>query len=163
MENTTELAIPDKAELAQRRKKFSDELAEAARHWGPMPVEQAMVELGRCLTLCAPSGMTQGDREDWLTVAIGEIGEIPAGAFSGACATARQTCDHPAKIVPTIVRESAVYTSLARKYLAIARSKLAALDSPPAKPTALPEPDYIGAQDLGALVRKLEAGARDAA
>ncbi len=163
MERTSEMTAPDRAELAQRRKRFSDELAAAAAQWGPMPVDEAMTELGRCLTLCAPSGMTQDDRIEWLTVALGEIGEIPAFAFARACAAARQTCDHPAKIVPAIVREAGICPSVARKQIAAARSRLEALDAPPVRPCALPKPDYVGAQELGELVRKLEAGARDAA
>mgnify|MGYP006974188397 CR=1 FL=1 len=50
--------------------------------------------------------MSQDERETWLVTAYMEINTIPAKPFLHATAKARQQCDHPAKIVPAIIRES---------------------------------------------------------
>lgn len=62
-------------------------------------------ELTASLTLVAPSGMTQADRNEWLKTAWDSLIGIPADLLASACFTARRTCDHPSKIVPTIMRE----------------------------------------------------------
>lgn len=72
----------------------------------PADQDTAFNELGRCLTLCAPSGMSEDERTTWLATAYAEICHIPAKPFLSATAKARQQCDHPAKIIPTIIRES---------------------------------------------------------
>lgn len=69
-------------------------------------------ELTRCLTLCAPSGMSSDERAVWLATAWAEISHIPAGVFESACAAARKIVDHPSKIVPAIIKESAYMTDL---------------------------------------------------
>lgn len=69
-------------------------------------------ELTRCLTLCAPSGMSSDERAVWLATAWAEVSHIPAGTFEGACAAARKIVDHPSKIVPAIIKESAFMTDL---------------------------------------------------
>lgn len=68
----------------------------------PLPIAEAAAHLSRCLTLCAPSGMSVDDRAEWLTVALEAIGELPAEVFIEACRQAQRQCEHPAKIVPTI-------------------------------------------------------------
>ena len=72
----------------------------------PATEDQMFSELGRCLTLCAPSGMSRDERETWLLAALAEVSGIPAEPFFAASAKARTTCDHPAKIVPAIIRAS---------------------------------------------------------
>ena len=72
------------------------------RRLAPLPMSEAVMELSRCLTLCAPSGWSVEDRAEWLSIAMADIGEYPAEVFTEACKQARRTCDHPAKIVPAI-------------------------------------------------------------
>ncbi|MEW4469022.1 hypothetical protein AB1K62_14440 [Parasphingorhabdus sp. JC815] len=50
--------------------------------------------------------MSRDERETWLLAALAEVCHIPAEPFFAASAKARTTCDHPAKIVPTIIRAS---------------------------------------------------------
>lgn len=57
--------------------------------------------------------MSQDDRTEWLKVAWSTLSDVPADLLAMACRTARKTCDHPAKIVPAIIRE--VETSWARR------------------------------------------------
>lgn len=66
----------------------------------PLTVEEASAYLSRCLTLCAPTGMTVEDRVEWLDAALEAIGEIPASVFIDACKHVQTKCDHPAKIIP---------------------------------------------------------------
>jgi hypothetical protein len=64
-------------------------------------------ELTACLALTAPAGMTEEARRDWLTVAWQSLRDIPPHILRVGTAKARLTCDHPSKIVPTIVAETA--------------------------------------------------------
>lgn len=56
--------------------------------------------------------MSQGERETWLFGAFEHLAEhkIPAKPFADAVFKAKDLCDHPAKIVPTIIRESKKWT-----------------------------------------------------
>lgn len=42
------------------------------------------------------------DRIEWLTVAVDEVGTIPAKLLAEACQHVRTICDHPAKLIPAI-------------------------------------------------------------
>lgn len=70
----------------------------------PASVDQFNVELLACLTLCAPSGMGEDQRVEWLKVARITLGNLPSDLLIAGCAEARKHADHPAKIVPTILR-----------------------------------------------------------
>ncbi|WP_022684541.1 hypothetical protein [Sphingobium bisphenolivorans] len=100
----------------------------------PRSIEEIMAALSRCLTLTAPTGMSQDDRLEWLTIAAPELADLPSMLFDDACAHARRTCDHPAKIIPAILKyEPAHYwmgPDQARKHLAEAKAKLANIDAP---------------------------------
>lgn len=63
-------------------------------------------ELVACLALVAPVGMTEEARADWLKVAWATLGHLPADLLARGCHVARQTCDHPSKIVPAILAET---------------------------------------------------------
>jgi hypothetical protein len=63
-------------------------------------------ELTACLTLVAPAGMTEEARRDWLAVAWGTLKHLPPDILAIGCKKARETCDHPSKIVPTILAET---------------------------------------------------------
>lgn len=61
-------------------------------------------ELTACLTLTAPVGMNEEARRDWFAVAWDTLKDIPPNDLARAARKARETCDHPAKIVPAIVK-----------------------------------------------------------
>jgi hypothetical protein len=63
-------------------------------------------ELTACLTLAAPVGMNEEARRDWFAVAWDTLKDIPPDDLARAARMARQTCDHPSKIVPAIVAEA---------------------------------------------------------
>lgn len=75
----------------------------SAEKLGPAPTEQFKVELTSCLALVAPAGMTEENRRDWLGVAWRTLEHLPSDLLAIGCAEARKSCDHPAKIVPTIL------------------------------------------------------------
>lgn len=62
-------------------------------------------QLTACLILTAPSGMTEEARSDWLRVAWMTLSHLPSDLLERGCKKARETADHPSKIVPIIVRE----------------------------------------------------------
>jgi hypothetical protein len=64
-------------------------------------------ELTACLALVAPAGMSEENRRDWLTVAWDTLRHIPPDILASGARKAREKCDHPAKIVPTIIAETA--------------------------------------------------------
>lgn len=63
-------------------------------------------ELTACLALTAPAGMTEEGRGEWLAVAWETLKHLPADLLAMGCRKARETCDHPSKIVPTIIAET---------------------------------------------------------
>lgn len=69
----------------------------------PATSDQFRNELTACLALVAPAGMTEEGRRDWLAVAWATLKHLPADVLAVGCQKARQTCDHPAKIVPAIL------------------------------------------------------------
>ena len=70
--------------------------------------EEIVGALTQSLAMVAPVGMTQEDREQWLGAAALAIrdADIPPREFAWAAGKARidPECDHPAKIVPAIMR-----------------------------------------------------------
>lgn len=69
----------------------------------PATLKQGKAELGACLTLVSPSGLTADDRREWLAVAMRTLSGIPADLLSDGCAEARKRCRFPSEIVPTII------------------------------------------------------------
>lgn len=126
----------------------------------PRSMEEIMGELSRCLTLTAPSGMSQDDRLEWLTVAALELTSVPSSILADACAEARRTCDHPSKIVPAIIRYQPSHylsESFMRGQLSSLRNKLANLDAPRiAAPKADPEERRSVAKGMGELLAELQ-------
>lgn len=62
-------------------------------------------ELTATIALCMPTGFSEDDRAEWLRAAWGTLNGIPADLLALGCAHARRVCDHPAKVVPAIMRE----------------------------------------------------------
>lgn len=71
----------------------------------PADKKDFLRELTACLALCGGIGMTEDNRREWIRAAWGTLDGIPADLLERGCAEARRTCDHPSKIVPTILRE----------------------------------------------------------
>jgi hypothetical protein len=88
-------------------------LAEAEAALKPASTDDFRKQLTACLALVAPSGMAENDRNEWLRVAWGTLRDVPPDLLARGCDVARRHCDHPAKIVPTILRE--IETSLAER------------------------------------------------
>lgn len=110
------------------------EISELEAKLAPRSLEEIITALSRCLTLTAPSGMTREDRDEWLMVAAPELADLPSMLFDDAVAHARRTADHPAKIIPSILKfEPSSYwlgPAHARQRLSEARSRLANLNAP---------------------------------
>lgn len=87
-------------------------------------------ELTACLALTAPVGMTEDARTEWLRVAYGTLKHLPADLLARGCAKARLECDHPSKIVPTIVQETDASVALRRKWQREDEAKQQALPRP---------------------------------
>lgn len=73
----------------------------------PASAETFRNELTACLALVAPVGMSEEARGEWLAVAWETLSDLPPDILAVGCKKARETCDHPSKIVPTIVAETA--------------------------------------------------------
>ena len=116
------------------RASLEAEIAGLEAKLSPRSIEEIMAALSRCLTLTAPTGMSQEDRLEWLTIAAPELAALPSMLFDDACAHARRTCDHPAKIVPAILKyEPDAFWSgpaHARKLLSDAKAKLKNINAP---------------------------------
>lgn len=76
-------------------------------------------ELTACLSLAAPTGMNAQDRKEWLIAAWGTLKHLPADMLAAGCRKARETCDHPSKIVPAILAETSDWLETRRN---VARS-----------------------------------------
>jgi hypothetical protein len=72
----------------------------------PATREEFGTELTACLALVAPVGMDQEARREWLAVAWATLQHLPADMLAYGCKKARETADHPSKIVPTIMAET---------------------------------------------------------
>lgn len=114
-----------------------------------------MEQLGRCLTLCAPSGMSEDERTLWLAAAWAEVADIPEAAFLDATAKARKTVEHPAKLVPAIIRESQDYADLLRKRLAREEAQWANRNAPRLVNQKTPEPWEQDREEVAGMMAKL--------
>lgn len=90
-------------------------------------------ELTACLTLVSPVGMTEEAKRDWLAVAWGTLKYLPADLLSEGCRVARETCDHPSKIVPMILEATSEAMESRRSTSRCYSSRWAALPGPPPK------------------------------
>lgn len=139
-------------------------LQAARRDANPLSRMEAIAELGRCLTLCAPSGMSSDERGTWLAAAWAEVQDMPAAAFVSACAEARKVVEHPAKLVPTIIRCSEPFASQLRRKLVRAEAEWANRNAP--RLTVVPGADEADdraevAEMMRGLVEKLSANQAD--
>lgn len=103
-------------------------------------------ELTACLALTAPVGMTEEAKRDWLAVAWDTLKHIPADILESGARKARLKCDHPSKIVPTIIAETS--EAIGR------RSRMSEWDS---RPRALPgpKPEYCSPEEAAKILRSV--------
>jgi hypothetical protein len=103
-------------------------------------------ELTACLVLVAPVGMTEEARGEWLRVAWETLKHLPADLLGIGCRKARETCDHPSKIVPAILAET-------RDLLERRRDHVRASYTPPAR--QLPPPDVCTPEAAAAILAEM--------
>ncbi len=105
--------------------------------------------------------MSEADRIEWLKVAVETIGDIPQDLLEMACQKAKRACDHPAKIVPFICKETDELVAFRKRQADHARRQRENAANPRLTKQREPEPDRTGlARDIGALARELERKAR---
>lgn len=109
----------------------------------PATREQFAVELTSCLALVAPVGMTEEARREWLSVAWATLKHLPPDILARGCREARLKCDHPAKIVPTIIDET--------RQAMVWRREGARWDGPTPR---LPRPDYCTPAQAAEILRE---------
>lgn len=132
----------------------------------PAGPEMAALELSRCLTLCAPSGMTQDDRTEWITVAVQDVEEIALGALQRSCKAARLSCRHPSELIPAILSNAAtIEEDLLRehRWAVQALHNLNAPILPPLKPVIIDEAEHdevkkLMSELLAEMRKKANAG-----
>lgn len=96
--------------------------------------------------LVAPAGMTEEAKRDWLLVAWDTLRHIPPDILAIGARIARQTCDHPAKIVPAIIAATADMMRREREdkaERAAERKRLAA-----------PKPNYVTAEEATKILKQ---------
>lgn len=84
----------------QEQRALSSELQPADR-------ETFGTELTACLALVVPVGMSEEARREWLSVAWITLQHLPPDLLARGCKVAREKCDHPSKIVPTVLEATA--------------------------------------------------------
>lgn len=92
-----------------------DDALAALEHSDP---DQIVVALMPVLALVGAAGMTQADREEWLHAAVDALRHIPSDLLASAASRARLSCDHPSKVIPFIVKDSAESLAFRRRRLA---------------------------------------------
>jgi hypothetical protein len=90
--------------------------------------------------------MTEEARREWLAVAWATLGHLPGDLLASGARKARETCDHHAKIVPTIIEETKQWMSYRRD---------AAREDHYRDAPALPKPDYIAAEEARKILEEL--------
>lgn len=78
---------------------------------------------------------------------------MPAAAFIDACAAARKVVEHPAKIIPTIVRESEPYAGQLRRRLEREEAQWANRAAP--RLTAVPIEEVDDSAEVAEMMRDL--------
>lgn len=69
--------------------------------------EVAMIGmLSASLALVRPVGMTAGETQDWINVALDAVCHLPFEIFERGIRSARQTCTHHSQIVPTVIADT---------------------------------------------------------
>jgi hypothetical protein len=98
-------------------------------------------ELTACLTLVAPVGMDEEARRDWFAIAWDTLKDLPPDVLAIGARKARKICDHPSKIVPTIIAE----TEDIRRWRSMSQRE---------EPLELPRPDYVKPDEAAEILRE---------
>lgn len=100
-------SVPTHAKTLSPSLRPSAELALAVAEQQLRPATKAEFRdnLGACLALVVPTGMSEEDRAQWLRAAWVTLDGIPADLLKIGCGVARRYSDHPSKIVPAILTE----------------------------------------------------------
>jgi hypothetical protein len=125
-------------------------IAQCEERLAPATLKQGKAELGACLTLVSPSGLTADDRREWLAVAMATLSGIPADLLAQGCERARKTCRFPSEIVPTILSAVERQWAWRKEDLERRYRQLDALNQP-----RLPDPEYVGAQEIRKLIKAI--------
>jgi hypothetical protein len=88
--------------------------------------------------------MSEEARGEWLAVAWATLRHLPADLLAIGCGRARQTCDHHARIVPTIVAETREMLDRRRE----------AMRLPAPAPFQLPAPDRCTPEQARAILEE---------
>lgn len=137
----------------------------AQRRVQPLPTEEAIGQLHRCLALCAPVGMNQEERAEFIAAALDELGDMPGYLFRNACQIARLKVDHPSKLVPFIFAETEENWAAELKLADSARAAYENASAPrlakPKRAPMPPEPDRSEeTKEVAAMMSKLVAELR---
>lgn len=132
---------PDAARIDPRLRSYGElALRQAEGKLIPADTDDFRRQLTACLVLVAPTGMTQEDRNEWLRAAWGTLENLPPDLLEAGCEVARETCDHPSKIVPTITRTVDAAWRKRRDDRSRVIAALAKMtDDKPAEPRCTPE------------------------
>jgi hypothetical protein len=101
-------------------------------------------ELTACLALTAPAGMTEEGRGEWLAVAWETLKHLPPDLLAMGCRKARETCDHPSKIVPAIVEATKDSMRFRHEY-----------DRPVTRALPEPKPKYCSPEEAAEILRSV--------
>lgn len=112
----------------------------------PADRDQFRTELTACLALAAPAGFDESARSEWLRAAWATLTGIPADLLTRGCKAARARCDHPSKIVPTIMLEVEAAWDARRG----AWGKKPE-DAPKPESKRDPEPEYVTPEQMEAI------------
>lgn len=111
-------------------------------------------QLTACLVLTAPSGMTEEARSDWLRVAWMTLSHLPSDLLERGCKKARETADHPAKIVPIIMKE--VEDDIAwRKRMQSGGPSRSYYEALTAEPTEPEKPNYCTPDEARTILEEI--------
>lgn len=124
----------------------------------PVSRSEFAAELAPCLSLTAPAGMTGEAQQAWYAAAYRALDGIPIALLKRGAAAAMLKADHPAKIVPAIIKEIDADWAWRRKMaVPYVPQPEALIDRVPVS-----ERREVGVM-ADALVRKLKASAETAA
>lgn len=115
-------------------------------------------ELMACLTLVAPAGMAPERRLDWLEVGRETVRHLPLDLLRAGCEEARKKADHPAKIVPEILKAAEPLLRMRREpdpYRAEPQRQIEAQ-----RPTAKQIADILRSTGFTDVASKVEKGER---
>jgi hypothetical protein len=116
-------------------------LREADALLWPADPEMIVVALAPVLTLVAPSGMSEDDREEWFAAAADALRGIPGDLLYRGLRVARASVDHPAKVVPMIISTISAAWTRRRADRASIGWLLARMNKPVQKPVQVCTPE----------------------